>query len=523
MRKQQGIYIKQAIRTTNETKKQDGVCMKQEQAQNQTTSLHAGVAGVTPKKATAKECKTEKPRIGFISLGCPKNQVDTERMLYDVMQAGYPITPEESVADIVIINTCAFIQQAQKEAIDNILDVAWLKEHGHLRGIIVTGCLPQRYGEEVMKELPEVDAVLGVGSVHQIVPAIRALEAGQKGYARFDEMTPETLCGDRVITTPTEIAYLKISEGCDNRCAYCVIPSLRGKLQSRPMEELVEEAQGLDRLGVKELVLVAQDTTVWGRDLYGESRLVALIEEICAHTQIPWIRLLYCYPDKITDELVQAFRTNPRLLPYIDLPVQHLSDRILRAMHRKGDSEVIRDAVRRLRTVKGMVIRSTFITGFPGETEEDVQILLRGAQALRFDRLGVFPYSREEGTPAYDMPDQVDEQVKQDRADLVMGEQLLRCEEENQTLVGNTYAVLCEGFDVPSGMFFGRSYRDAYDIDGKMYFTCGKGQSRPQEGQFVPVKVTQVLDYDLIGESVGAPTSVPTMLFEEGSATADAI
>ncbi len=438
-------------------------------------------------------------KISFVSLGCPKNQVDTELMLGEAASAGYEITPEESEADIVIINTCAFIESAKKEAVDNILDVAWLKEHGHLKGIIVTGCLAQRYRESIFTELPEVDALIGVGGVHHIVDAIRAVE-NKENYCAFDPIARESLGGDRVVTTPDAIAYLKISEGCNNCCTYCAIPAIRGKLISRPMEELVEEARELEQLGVKELVLVAQDTTVYGLDLYGEYRLVALIRALTEQTRIPWIRLLYCYPDKITDDLIAEFQTNPRLLNYIDLPVQHLSDRILRAMNRHGDSAVIRDAVRRLRTVDGMVIRSTFITGFPGETEEDMELLLRGAEELRFDRLGVFPYSREEGTPAYDMPDQIPEQIKEDRAELVMREQLLRVAQDNEKLVGTTLTVLCEGYDQVSETYYGHSPRDAYDIDGKVYFTHTGGRTdRFAPGEFVAVHITEVMDYDLLG------------------------
>ena len=452
--------------------------------------------------------ETNKPTVGFVSLGCPKNQVDTEVMLAEVAKAGYPITAEESEADIIIVNTCAFIESAKKESIDNILDVAWLKENAHCRGIIVTGCLAQRYGDAVLEELPEVDAILGVGSIGKIVPAIESVERRAKEkntvaplvrYRAIDPVESMTLGGDRIVTTPEYEAYLKISEGCNNRCAYCAIPSIRGNLHSRPIEDIVAEAKDMEAIGCRELTLVAQDTTVYGLDLYGEYRLVELIRAICRETAIPWIRLLYCYPDKISDELVEEFRSNDRLLNYIDLPVQHLSDRVLARMNRHGDSAVIRDAVRRLRTVPGMTIRTTFLVGFPGETEEDFRILCEGAKELAFDRVGVFPYSREEGTASYDMEDQVDPQVAQDRADILMREQAERSAAALDRDIGKTVTVLYEGYDKLAEACYGRTYRDAYEIDGKVYFTA-PAKKRPEEGTFVKVRITEALDYDLFGE-----------------------
>ncbi|MBQ8576517.1 MAG: 30S ribosomal protein S12 methylthiotransferase RimO [Clostridia bacterium] len=444
----------------------------------------------------------KKSKIGFISLGCPKNQVDTEVMLADVVKAGYEITPDDTEADIVIINTCAFIESAKQEAIDNILDEAWLKKNANLKGIIVTGCLAQRYKEQVFDELPEVDAVLGVGALHHIVDAIEAVERKRR-YSSFDDVKEMETVADRVVTTPEYLAYLKIAEGCDNRCTYCAIPNIRGKLHSRPMEELIAEAKDMENLGARELVLIAQDTTAYGRDLYGEEKLVELIQKITTETTIPWIRVLYCYPDKISDALVEEFRTNSRLVKYIDLPVQHLSDTVLRRMNRKGNSETIYDAVARLRTVPGMVIRSTFIVGFPGETEEDFRILCEGAKKLDFDRVGVFTYSREEDTPAYDFEDQIDEQVKQDRYDILMREQADRSRARAEAMVGKTVTVLVEGFDAVSENYFGRTYADAYDIDGKVFFSNELGKTRFKEGQFVLVKITDCYDdYDLVGEAV---------------------
>lgn len=444
-------------------------------------------------------------KIGFISLGCPKNQLDTEVMLHEILQAGYEITPEDIEADVIIVNTCAFIESAKKEAIDNILDVAWLKKHRKLKAIIVTGCLAERYGEEIFKELPEVDAVLGVGSIHHITEAIEAVttkkkKGGKQTYFSHEDKNTVRLGGDRVITTPDYTAYIKIAEGCDNRCAYCAIPSIRGNFRSRPMEDLIAEAKDLESLGVRELVVVAQDITRYGLDLYGKYSLAELLRRITQETQIPWIRLLYCYPDKITEELIAEMRDNPRILKYIDLPLQHISDPVLTAMNRHGDSAMIRDVVRRLRReIPNIVIRTTFIVGFPGETEEDFAELCAFVKEQRFDHAGVFPYSREEGTPAYDLPDQIDEQVKQDRMDLLMRMQMEINEELNREKIGQTVEVLCEDYDPVAEVHFGRSVADAPEIDGKVYF---KSNRRIAPGTFVKVKVREVVDYDLYGNLV---------------------
>lgn len=441
-------------------------------------------------------------KIGFVSLGCPKNQLDTEVMLHEVLAAGYEITPEETEADVVIINTCAFIESAKKEAIDNILDIAWLKKHRHLKAIIVTGCLAERYGEEVLKEFPEVDAVLGVGSIHRIVEAIEAVTVKKKkgSHQRFychDDRDTVELGGDRLLTTPDGAAYLKIAEGCDNRCTYCAIPYIRGKFRSRPMEELVKEAKDLEALGVKELTIIAQDITRYGADLYGHYALAELLRKITSATTIPWIRLLYCYPDKITDELIAEIRDNPRILKYIDIPLQHISDKILRRMNRKGDSALIREVLAKLRKeIPGIVIRTTFIVGFPGETEEDFAELSAFLDEQKFDRAGFFPYSREEGTPAYDFPDQIDEQIKQDRADLLMRKQTEIHAERNRQKVGQIIDVLCEDYDAVAEIQFGRSRADAPEIDGKVYF---KSDVRVAPGSLVKVKVREVVDYDLYG------------------------
>ena len=444
-------------------------------------------------------------KVGFVSLGCPKNQLDTEVMLHEVLQAGYEITPEETEADIVIINTCAFIESAKQEAIDNILDVAWLKKHNNLQAIIVTGCLAERYREEIFKELPEVDALLGVGSIHNIVEAIKAVEtkAGRKKkYASFEDKEQVRLGGDRVLTTPEYTAYLKIAEGCDNRCAYCASPAIRGEFRSRPMEDLVAEAKQLEELGVRELNIVAQDITRYGLDLYGEYRLAELLHRITEATAIPWIRLLYCYPDKITDELVAEMRDNPRIVKYIDMPMQHISDHMLTAMNRHGDSALIRSVVEKLRReIPEIVIRTTFITGFPGETEEDFEELCTFVREMEFDHVGVFPYSREEDTPAYDFPDQIDSQVAQDRADMIMADQMEINARKNEAKVGKIIKVLCEDYDAVSEIHFGRSEADAPEIDGKVYF---RAPGRIAPGSFMYVKIREVSEYDLIGRAVEA-------------------
>ncbi|MBQ7968976.1 MAG: 30S ribosomal protein S12 methylthiotransferase RimO [Clostridia bacterium] len=440
----------------------------------------------------------KKSKIGFISLGCPKNLIDTEIMLNELYTAGYEITPEETEADIIIINTCAFTESAKQESIDTILDAAWLKTNAKCKGLIVTGCMSERYREELKKELPECDAVIGIAAIHDIVEAVKAVEKN-KFFEKYGDIDNYDIGGDRLVTTPEYMAYLKIAEGCDNKCAYCAIPSIRGKFRSRTMEDIVKEAKNLEALGVLELTLVAQDTTRYGVDLYGEYKLAELIRKITAETNIPWIRLLYCYPDKITDELVEEIKNNDRVVKYIDMPIQHISENMLKAMNRHGGQAVIKSAVERLRkAVPDITLRTTVITGFPGETEEDFTELCEYLKETRFDRLGAFTYSREEGTPAYDFEDQIDEQIKQDRCDIIMDMQYDINARNNEKKVGKIIKVLCEGFDPVSNTHFGRSAADAPEIDGKVYFTCAK---RLPEGKIYNVKITEVLDYDLIGET----------------------
>ena len=444
-------------------------------------------------------------KIGFVSLGCSKNQLDTEVMLHELLEAGYEITPDETEADIVIINTCAFIESAKKEAIDNILDIAWLKKHRKLKGIVVTGCLAERYREEILAELPEVDALLGVGSIHQIVAAVESVAARAKNkkltkYTSFEDKNTVRLGGDRVLTTPEYYSYLKISEGCDNCCTYCAIPLIRGRFRSRPMEELIAEAKQLEALGVVELNIIAQDVTRYGKDLYGDYKLATLLRRITEETKIPWIRLLYCYPDKMTDELIAEIRDNPRIVKYVDLPLQHIADPVLKRMNRHGDGQTIREVVKKLRReIPTLTLRTTFIVGFPGETEADFEELSRFVAETKFDRMGVFTYSAEEGTPAAKLQGQIDEQLKQDRMDILMKQQMAISAELNEKKVGTTVRVLVEDFDPVSEAHFGRSAADAPDIDGKVYF---KAAHRMAPGSMIDVKVREVLDYDLFGRAV---------------------
>lgn len=436
-------------------------------------------------------------KIGFISLGCSKNLVDTEVMLYNLHSAGFEITPNEEEAEIIIVNTCGFIESAKQESIDNILDAAELKKWGKCRHVIATGCLVERYRDEVMSELPEIDAIVGVGSLADIADACRAVMRGEK-YSSFRDKETSPLGGDRIVTTEPHTAYLKIAEGCDNRCTYCAIPLIRGRLRSRPIEDIVAEARDLEAMGVKEINLIAQDTTRYGLDLYGEYSLARLVRALTEGTAIPWIRLLYCYPDKITDELVRELRDNDRLLKYMDVPIQHISDSVLARMNRHGDGATVRDAIARLReSVPGITLRTTAMVGFPGETEEDFEELCEFVKEAKFDRFGAFAFSPEEGTAAAVMEDQIDEQTKQDRYDILMQTQLTVIEEKNAEKIGKTVSVLCDGYDTVAEIYYGRSEADAPDVDGKVYF---KSPRKINTGAFVDVKITEALDYDLVGE-----------------------
>ena len=437
-------------------------------------------------------------KVAFISLGCSKNLVDTEVMLHNLYKDGFEVTFEPEEAEIIVINTCGFIESAKQEAIDNILDAAELKQWGKCKHLIATGCLVERYREQVMEELPELDAIVGVGSLDDIGEACRAVMRGEK-YTSFKDKNTSPLGGGRILTTAPHTAYLKIAEGCDNRCTYCAIPLIRGKLRSRTIEDIVHEARELDRAGVKELNLIAQDTSRYGLDLYGEYKLAELVREITKNTSIPWIRLLYCYPDKITDELIEEFNSNPRLVKYMDIPVQHISDSVLKRMNRHGGKELIIDTIRKLRErLPEITLRTTAMVGFPGESEEDFVELCEFVKETRFDRFGAFTYSAEEDTPAASFEHQIDEQMKQDRYDIIMQVQLDISEQNNKKKIGKIITVLCEGYDPVSETHYGRSEADAPDVDGRIYFRAKKGNYFA--GDFIEVKITEALDYDLVGE-----------------------
>ncbi len=438
-------------------------------------------------------------KVGFVSLGCPKNLLDTENMLYMLAEEGFEIVPEDVDADVIIINTCAFIESAKQEAIDNILDVAWLKENHTLKGIVVTGCLAQRYKDEVLERMPEVDCVIGTGSISHIGEAVRAAYNGER-YTCFDDVNTAPFHSERVITTPEYFAYLKIAEGCDNRCTYCVIPDIRGKFRSRSIEDIVAEAKDLVALGAKEICLVAQDTTRYGEDIYGTYCLDSLLQALSEVEGIKWIRLMYCYADRLTDAVIEEIANNPKVVKYIDLPLQHISDSVLKRMNRRDTEASIRETISKLRDkVPGITIRTTFITGFPGETEQDFEKLKAFIKEIKFERLGVFEYSREENTPAYDLPDQIPEKLKRKRYDLLMREQRRIHKELNELAVGKVLEVLCEGYDPAAEIYYGRPQSDAPDIDGKVYFSAPR---RLRDGEMVEVEITEVLDYDLCGKAL---------------------
>ena len=419
-------------------------------------------------------------------------------MLSTLREAGMELCSEPSESDVVVINTCGFIESAKAEAIENILEMAELKKEGKIKGIVVSGCLSERYREELQSELPEIDAVIGVGTMDRIVEAVRAA-AGAEKFSAFDCPERGGLGGKRILTTPPYSAYLKISDGCNNRCSYCAIPAIRGALRSRPLPELLEEAKWLAGHGVSELTLVAQDTTRYGEDLYGEPRLAPLLRELCKIEGLHWIRVLYCYADRLTDELIEVFATEEKLCKYIDMPVQHLSDRILKLMNRRDTKAEIVALVKKLRErIPDITLRTTLIVGFPGETTEDFNELSEGVKLLKFDRLGVFCYSPEEGTPAAQMSGAVSERTKERRSEVIMEEQYAIVEQKNARMVGQEIEVLCEGYDRIAECSFGRSRADAPEVDGKVFFTGG----RPAEGEYVTVRVSSAVDYDLFGELV---------------------
>lgn len=435
-------------------------------------------------------------KIGMVSLGCAKNQVDAERLMALLREAGYEICPDAAACDAVIINTCGFIEDAKRESIENILDFCAMKENG-LRGVIVTGCLAERYRDQVAEEIPEADAVIGIGCNGDIVSAVRRVLAGKKvrAYGEKDRLSLE---GERVLAGPAYSAYLKVAEGCDNRCSYCAIPLIRGGFRSRPMENVLEEARALAAKGVTELNVVAQDTTRYGEDLYGKLMLPELLTQLCAIEGLHWVRVLYCYPDRITDELLEVMAREEKIVKYMDIPIQHVNGRILGLMNRRGDAGTLAALMEKIRRrVPGVVLRTTLITGFPTESGEEFEELCAFVRQVRFERLGCFAYSTEEDTPAAEM-EQVDQEVRESRAQIVMDAQAQVMGEVQENALGKVLEVLVEGRE--KGVWYGRSYMDAPDIDTKVYF---RDKKRRKAGEYVTVEIVGGDGYDLEGEVRG--------------------
>lgn len=437
----------------------------------------------------------------FVSLGCDKNLVDSEVMLSLLRQHGYNITNDEKEADAAVVNTCCFIHDAKEESINTLLELAELKKTDNLKALIATGCLAQRYKEEIQEEIPEVDAIMGAANIDDIVAVVtEALASKEKIIRTRDLNYLPTDMTDRIVTTGNAMAYLKIAEGCNKRCTYCIIPYLRGNYRSIPMEEILITAGKLAEEGYKELVLVAQETTVYGIDLYQEKRLPRLLQELSKIEGIRWIRLLYCYPEEITDELIQEMAENEKVCHYIDMPIQHSEDTILRAMGRKTNQEQIRLVVAKLRqAIPDITIRTTLITGFPGETQEEHEKMLDFIDEMEFERLGAFPYSAEEGTKAAEFPNQIDEEVKKQWQDEIMALQQEVSYDNNQKMIGQRLEVLIEGYLYEDDVYIGRSYREAPSVDGYIFVSA---EEEIVSGDMVPVRITDANEYDLIGEVI---------------------
>ncbi len=439
-------------------------------------------------------------KILFISLGCDKNLVDTEVMLGLLASRGYEMTDDETQADIIVINTCCFIHDAKEESIQNILEMAEYKKTGQVKALIVTGCLAERYRQEIIDEIPEVDEVLGTTAYDQILDAVDAALEGRHSVILSDPDALPLPDTKRLVTTGGHFAYLKIAEGCDKHCTYCIIPKIRGNFRSVPMERLLKEAEELAEQGVKELILVAQETTLYGEDLYGEKSLHKLVKELCKISGIRWIRILYCYPEEITDELIQVMKEEPKVCHYLDLPIQHANDTILKRMGRRTSKQELIDIVGRLRReIPDICLRTTLITGFPGETEEQHEELMDFVDEMEFDRLGVFTYSPEEDTPAASMPDQIDEEVKEERQAELMELQQDIAFDNAQDMVGREVLVMIEGKVADENAYVGRTYRDAPNVDGLIFINTDE---ELLSGDFARVKVTGAVDYDLIGELI---------------------
>lgn len=439
-------------------------------------------------------------KILFISLGCDKNLVDSEVMLGMLTGKGYEITDDENEADVVVVNTCCFIGDAKEESIHNILEMAELRKAGDIKALIVTGCLAQRYKEEVQTEIPEVDAIIGTTAIDAIVETLEDVLAGQ-GHNHIEDINRTPVYDkSRIVTTGGHYAYLKIAEGCDKRCSYCIIPKVRGNYRSIPMESLLAEARKLVEFGAKELILVAQETTLYGKDLYGEKSLPRLLYELCKIDGLYWIRILYCYPEEITDELIETIRTEEKVCHYLDIPIQHASDNILKRMGRRTNQAELRDMIARLRErIPDICLRTTLITGFPGETQEDHEELMAFVDEMEFDRLGVFTYSAEEDTPAAEFEDQIEEEIKKDRQAEIMELQQEIAFEKAENAVGRTVLAMIEGRLPNENAYAARTYMDAPNVDGLVFVQTSR---ELMTGDFVKVKITGSYEYDLIGEIV---------------------
>lgn len=436
-------------------------------------------------------------KVGMISLGCPKNQVDGELMLDKLSKNGFAISNTIENSDIVIINTCGFIEDAKKEAIETILEVAQYKQAGLVGSIIVTGCLAQRYQDEIIKEMPEVDSVIGIGADGDIVKVCQKAIMGIS-TSFYPDRKYLPLCGERMLSTPHYWAYLKLSDGCDNKCSYCAIPGIRGAYRERPMESILEEARTLVSRGVKELILIAQDTTKYGLEIYGEYKLSSLLKELAKIDNLEWIRLFYCYPDRVTDELIDVIANEDKVCSYIDIPLQHCNKEILTAMNRNGSYDSLKELLTKMRSkIPDLSLRTTFMVGFPGETEEHFEELCRFVKDIGFDKMGCFAFSPEEDTPAFDFDNQIDGDIKQRRAQVLMDIQYSITEASNKKRVGNVYKVVVDEID--GDRFIGRSYLDSPEIDSGIIF---KSKLSPKVGDFINVKITDYDGYDLIGEQI---------------------
>ena len=439
-------------------------------------------------------------KAGIVSLGCAKNQVDAEMLLFSLKQKGFELVDDPAKADAVIVNTCGFIESAKQESIDEIIELGKLKREGKIKAIIVTGCLAERYQNEITKQLYEVDAAVGIGANSKIADIVLDALGGNKTEL-FPSKLELPLEGGRIQSTPPYTAYLKIAEGCDNRCTYCAIPLIRGGFRSREPENVIEEAKQLAEKGVRELNVIAQDTTRYGEDLFGKPYLAKLLKELCKIEKLRWIRVLYCYPERVTDELIDVMANEEKIVKYIDLPLQHCNAEILKSMNRRGSRESLTALLNKIRDrIPNVVLRTTFISGFPGETEEQFEELCEFAKEIEFDRLGCFPYSQEEDTPAAAFPNQLDEETKQNRADIIMEQQQLIMTRRCEKLVGTTAEVLVEGFDRIAECWYGRTYADAPEVDGCVFFTTDG--EKPSIGSFVNVKITDTMGIDPVGEMI---------------------